>query len=58
MSINWVMLAVFVFCAIAWYCVFKIGFFHTIFWVMLGAMIGVLVIKFKERKNDYTRHIG
>lgn len=55
---NWGMIFVLVVVCFLWYAVFKIGFLHTLFWVVLGALLGGLTIKFWERKNDYTRYIG
>ena len=58
MSINWGMIFIILFTLFLWYAIFKIGFWNTIFWIVLGATLSGLIIKFWERKNDYTRYIG
>ena len=57
-DINWGMLGVFFLSGVIWYCIFTIGFWHVLLWISIGATLGGLIIKFKERKNDYTRYIG
>ena len=52
------MIFIILFTLFLWYAIFKIGFWNTIFWIVLGATLSGLIIKFWERKNDYTRYIG
>ena len=33
-----------------WYAVFTIGFFHTLFYVTLGAVVGGLYTRYKENQ--------
>ena len=57
-GLNWGMLVVLLGSIFVWYAILTIGFFHTIFWMILGAVVGGLIIKIKEKRNDYTRYIG
>tara|TARA_R110002020_G_scaffold352673_1_gene565692 strand:+ start:253 stop:429 length:177 start_codon:yes stop_codon:yes gene_type:complete len=58
MSINWGTVLVILVTLFLWYAIFKIGFWHTLFWIVLGSVLGGLTTKFWERKNDYTKYIG
>ena len=55
---GWVWLGIITTSILIWYCIFTIGFWHVLLWMSIGAMLGVIIIKIKERKNDNTRHIG
>ena len=47
---NWGMIGVLFTSIWIWYAIFTIGFFHTIFYVILGAIIGALYFNYKENK--------
>ena len=49
---NLVMVLMLGLCVFLWYAVFTIGFFHTLFWVVMGSITGGLMIKLKEWIND------
>ena len=34
------------------------GFASTLLWLIIGGFLGVSITKFKERKNEFTRHIS
>ena len=57
-DINWGMVGMFFLSGVIWYCIFTIGFFHTLLWMLVGALLGVIIIKIKEKRNDYTRYLG
>jgi len=58
MSINWGIIFIILATSFIWYGIFKIGFWHTILWIILGAILGGIILKIKEKKDDYTRYLG
>jgi len=58
MRINWGLIIILISSVWVWYAVFRIGFLHTLFWIVLGALLGGLTTKLWEKRNDYTKYIG
>ena len=47
---GWVWLGILFSSIWIWYAIFKIGFFHTLFWVSMGGIIGGLYGRYKETR--------
>jgi len=52
MNINWGVVLVILSTMWIWYAIFTIGFFHTLFWVLMGSVIGGLYTKYKYKDNN------
>ena len=47
---NWGLIGIMVATIWIWYSIFTIGFFQTIFYIVLGSLIGALYFNYKENK--------
>ena len=48
--LNWPIITILFGSIWIWYAIFTMGFFHVMFWVTTGAVIGGLFAKIKENK--------
>ena len=46
--LNWPIITILFGSIWIWYAIFTIGFFHTLFWVILGGVMGGLYARYKE----------
>ncbi len=45
---GWVWLGILCASIWIWYAVFKIGFFHTLLWIVIGGLTGGLYSRYKD----------
>ena len=47
---NWEIIGVLLGTIFMWYAIFTIGFFHALFWVVMGGVLGAIYFNYKENK--------
>ena len=47
-KMNWPWIAMILMTIYMWYCIFKYGFFTTMFWLVIGSCVIGIFLKLKE----------